>query len=393
MVYISQILGKTVYFDNKPFGKIVDMAVTPNSPQPSVSKLEIKREGKKLTISPGVISFLNNKFLLQTNKIPLLPYDHNEFYLAEDLLDKQVIDVNGRRIVRVNDIVLEINGEIKIVGIDVGFNGILRRLGLWTFKNFIKIIPWNVIEAFDYQTGNIKIKLTQRKLSLLHPSEIADILEDVGSKERMGIVAALDAKKAARAIEKTNSETQISILEDLPVNRYKDVFNKIHSSNLADIFQNFRTNKSKEIENVLNADKIKNVKKLLLFSNNTAGGLMHLSFFCVDAEKTVKEVIDIIQKKQKSPEAIIVTNSNGKFIGTVKTKNLLFLDKISQMKDVIEERLFVFPEINAQEIVLIFSKYNLRILCVTNKEKQPIGVILIDDILSFIEEEKENENI
>ncbi|MDE2026242.1 MAG: PRC-barrel domain-containing protein, partial [Patescibacteria group bacterium] len=128
MVYLSQLLGKTVYYQRKPYGKLADLAIFTNSDKPHIAKFEIKKGNKKLTVSPNAITFDKNLLTLTTQQIPLLPYDHNDFYLNEDLLDKQVIDIDGRRLVRVNDVALEQNGQLKVVGIDVGFPGIMRRL-------------------------------------------------------------------------------------------------------------------------------------------------------------------------------------------------------------------------------------------------------------------------
>src|SRR5579859_5104369 len=124
MLYLSQLLGKKIFFQGKPFGKIVDMAIFINKTVPPVSKIEILQGKTKITIPPQAIRFENGTIILTTNNIPHLPYDHKDFYLGEDLLDKQVIDIDGRRLVRVNDVVLENGHELKVSGIDIGIDGI-----------------------------------------------------------------------------------------------------------------------------------------------------------------------------------------------------------------------------------------------------------------------------
>src|SRR5882762_3083735 len=274
MMYLSQLLGRTIYFQNKPYGKIIDLAIFQSRPYPSISKLEIQRDNKKLTISPQAITIDKGKFILTTKQIPFLPYDRNDFYLKEDLLDKQVIDLGGKRLVRVNDVALENNGQLKVTGIDVGFPGILRRLGFSHLIPPSKILPWDVIEAFDYQTGNVKINVSDTKLGALHPAEIADLLEQAGTKERLGIVAALETKKAAQAIEEANSQTQVSILENLPILAVKDLLNGIQSPELADRLQYLNPLKIQAIQKALATEKAQKVKKLLTYSDDVAGGLM-----------------------------------------------------------------------------------------------------------------------
>jgi len=353
--------------------------------------LEIQRENKKLTISPQAIDMHNKKFLLVTTHIPFLPYDKNDFYLKEDLLDKQIIDTNGKRFVRVNDVVLESNGGLKVAGIDVGFPGLLRRLGLPGLHMQSKILPWDFIEAFDYQTGNVKIKFTQNKLNALHPSELADLLESAGAKERLGIVAALETKKAALAIEEANSQTQISILEDLPIIAFKELLNRIHASELADVLQYLNPLKLQEIQRALASEKAQKVKKLLTYSDNVAGGLMHPHFFAMNVEKSVKETIKILS--MHSPlETIIVTNGNDRFFGTVYVKDLFSVDSLLLIRDVVRDKKFVFENVKFSDIFRLFSEYNLRTLPVVDKDKRPIGIILIDDLLKALEEQKEHDD-
>jgi magnesium transporter len=389
MIYLSQLLGKTVYYQHKPYGRLADMAIFTNSEKPHIAKFEIKKGKHKLTVSPSAITIDKNSFELTTQQIPLLPYDHNDFYLNEDLLDKQVIDIDGKRLVRVNDVALEQNGQLKVVGIDVGVPGILRRLGLPPMFQKSRIIPWQYIEAFDYQTGSVKIKLSQGKLNTLHPSELADILEDVGNKERVGLVTALDAQQAARAIEEANNETQISILEEVPVSHFKEVLNKMHASEIADIISFLNPLRSREIEGALTEEKAQRVKRLLAFADNVAGGLMRISFVSISGDLTVKEVMKFLQQDQSVPETLVVTGDNGKLVGVISTKDLIPVDPLAKLKDIIRDRKFVNTSITIEEVFDLFTEYNLRSLPVVDKDKNPLGLILIDDLLRAVEEQEQ----
>ncbi len=395
MMYLSQLLNKNVYFKNKVFGKILDAAIIETYPLPPLSKIVIKKGGKKITISPDVINFAQKYPFLKSVHIPLLPYDENDFYLKEDLLDKQVIDIDGKRLVRVNDIMIEENGKLKVVGIDVGFSGIFRRLGLGTIvKVPTRILPWQMIEAFDYGAGTVKIKLTQDRLNTLHPAELADILEEVGTKERLGILEVLNPDTAVKAIEEANTETQEAILEQLPFSPLKTVVNKMHLSEIADIFYKINPLRIAEILRLLGREKAKTVERLLNFGTNSAGGIMTLDYYSSDENKTVKEVMSDLETKSSKPEAIIVTNGNGKLVGTIYTKDLVNCDQLALLKDIVIDRKFVYPDINFSQVLKIFTQYNLRLLPVIDREKMPIGVVTIDAVLGNIEErQKENESI
>lgn len=393
MLYLSQLLGKKIYYQDKPFGKIIDMAIFLNRTVPPVSKIEIQQGKTKITIPPQAIRFENGTIVLTTRDFLPLPYDHKDLYLAEDLLDKQVIDVDGRRLVRVNDVVLENGNELKVSGIDVGIDGIFRRLGLGVIKTEQKILPWNVIEAFDYDTGTIKIKLKQNNLSKLHPADIADLLEDAGAKERLGIVESLDAKQAARAIEEADEETQLSILENLTPYVLKEIINKMHISELADVFHDLNPQKSQDIQKVLGADKLQRVKILSSFSDSVAGGLMHENFTQKDAKTTVRKLLAYLKEQTFIPEVVVVT-SDEIYLGTVQVKDLLYSDTSALLSDIITDRKSITEKTPFNEIVRLFAQYNLRVLPVVTHTKKPIGIVLVDEILKIINEENErDENI
>ena len=392
-MYLSQLLNKPVYQNGKPFGKIIDLAIFENRPNPPVSKVEIKHGKEKLTVNPQALTVMDKHISLPTQHIPLLPYDHKDFYLVEDLLDKQVIDTDGRRLVRVNDVVLDNNGEFKVVGIDIGFAGVLRRLGLGALAHQTTIIPWTVIEAFDYQTGDVRIKLKQTSLNTLHPADIADILEEAGSKERVGIVEALDAKQAARAIEEADEETQISILENLGAETIKNIVSKMHVAEIADVINDLNPLKAKEVQNALGAERAQKVRKLVTFSDDVAGGIMHLGFFQAEGSKTVKETIKEMESEANVPESIIVVGKDSKIIGTINSKELLIADKLSLLQDNLTDKKYVYPDSPFEDIIELFAQYNLRVIPVVDQDKKPTGIILIDDILKIVEEENEYEDL
>ncbi len=387
MIYLSQLLNKKVYYGKELYGKITDMAVFENYQNPSLSKIVITKDNKKITVSPSVIDLNKDRIVLKSEKTPFLPYDEKDFYLNEDLLDKQVIDIDGKRLVRVNDVLLENNGETKVVGIDIGFAGLVRRLGIgFVIRSKAKILPWQMIEAFDYQTGNVRIKLTQSNLNSLHPSELADILEEAGNKERLGIVESLDTDKAVMAIEEADYKTQEAILEQLPLSPLKRIVDKMRVTEIADLFYKLNPLRIREILSLLGNEKAERVEGLLDFGNDTAGGLMNVIYYSVDGDKTVKEVYNELYNQTPKPETILVTNGNSKLIGVLYTKDILDCDPLALTKDIVSERKFVYPNVDLNQIIKIFSQYNLRILPVVDKEKKPIGAVTVDTVLSKIEE-------
>ena len=324
-------------------------------------KWSSKRLGKKLTISPSFLSMRENGALLTDEKAPLLPFDEGDFYLNEDLLDKQVIDINDKRLVRVNDIVFENNGELKVVGIDIGAAGALKKIGLEKlFKIPHKILPWQMIEAFDYQTGNIKISLAQDKLNSMHPSELADILEDLGTKERQGVVESLEARRAARAIEKTEAKTQEAILEELPTTSLKNIVSKMHVAEIANVFYKLNPLRTREMVDLMDEERREEWKKCLISEPILPAERCEQDLSSLDGNTTVKETFNSLYKLVPKPEAIVVTNGNGRLVGTIYTKDILDSDSLAILKDIVTERKFVYPEADFNQVIRLFGRYNLR---------------------------------
>ncbi|SRR5258708_2342031 len=394
MLYLSQILNKQLYFKDKSYGKVIDFTVNDNESMPAISKIVIKHEGKKSVIDADLVAFSDGKWILKSDNIPYLPYDHKDFYIAEDLLDKQVIDINGKRLVRVNDIVLKQNDTLRVEAIDIGFSGLLRRLGIEGMVVGLKTItlPWSFIEAFDYQTGNVKIKLAQSSLNTLHPAEIADILEDAGTKERIGVVQALDAQKAASAIEEANEETQSAILEQVPSSHLKSIVEKMHVSEIVDVFHQLNPFTSSQILKSLSSEKAGKVKKLLIFADDVAGGMMDVNFYSENGDKIIAQVQETLLASKRKPEAIIVVDTEGKLQGTFSTKNLLYTNSGLLLKDAMTQRVYVDEDTPFSKILRLFAEYNLRILPVVDTQKKVIGVITIDNMLAHIQEDEERED-
>ncbi len=188
MLYLSKILGKKVYYQGRVLGKIADIAVLENQLLRPVSKIIIAKGRKKIILSPAVLNLAKKQFVVQEIKAPLLGSGY-ELYLKDHLLNKQVLDINGKRLVRVNDVLLENGGSPSLVGIEVGIAGWLRRLGLETLGSLFglrqKIIPWQLVESISYRTGAVRIKLRADQMSGIYRSELADILHEVRTEEEL----------------------------------------------------------------------------------------------------------------------------------------------------------------------------------------------------------------
>ena len=394
MVYLSQILNKSLYVGQREYAKVIDFGVAEDLASASVSTVLIRKAGKKYTLPSEQIKLNDKRFFIETEDITLSPYNEKDFYLAEDLLDKQVIDITGRRLVRVNDVILKKNGVYKIVGIDIGFSGLLRRLGLGDAFHLRTIsIPWTLVEAFDYQMGQVRLKLSHNSLNAFHPAEIADILEDAGTKERLGVVQLLDPRMAAAALGEADSETQQSILETLPKDSLKKIVQKMSVADIVDILKELNPFTSKEIFQNLEQDKIQNVKRLSVYADDVAGGLMDVNFYREKADTTVSETIEFLRLMRRRPEVVIVIDNEEKLQGVIAVRNLFSLESEAKLKNAAAPAQCVTSDAPFREILRLFSEYNLRLLPVVDDQNKVIGAISVDTVLEQVQRGEEYEEL
>jgi len=392
MTFVSQLIKKPVFIDNTKYAKVIDFGLPSQLQSPEVSTVLLKNKSGKFAVPISETKYKEGAFYLNKNYTSI-PYNPDDFYLGEDLLDKQVIDITGRRMVRVNDVVLKENGGIKVTGIDVSFAGILRRLGFGSVNPLRTVtIPWSAVEAFDYETGDIRIKLGRNNLNMLHPAEIADILEEAGTKEREGIVEVLDADKAADAIEEANSETQEAILEQLPASQLKKILEKMQLSEIADVANDVPPQTLRKIFKLLSTDRAKRVEKLMLFPDDAAGGLMQPTFYKITGDKTIGETLGELSKIKAQPEAVIVIDEQDILLGQVHANELINASPSIAMKALVTEAFSVHENESFTGIFRKFAQYNLRILPVVDDDNKVIGVISIDAVMRRIEEEEEKDD-
>lgn len=393
MRYLSDVINKKIYQNRHMRGNVVDLIVSDNPHDQTVSKLVIKRGRDKFVVDADSACFVNEHWVTKENIFNPFRYTEKNFLLAEDLLDKQVIDINGRRLVRVNDVILKENGKITAEGIDIGFSGVLRRLGLPNLFGLKTItLPWSLIGAFDYQTGTVQIKVTQDRLNTFHPAEIADILEDAGVKERIGIVESLDAQKAAAAIEEADEETQSAILEQIPTSRLQPIIEKMRLSEIADILHTVNSFTGKQIFKMLGKDNAHKLQKLLAFEDDEAGGMMDITFYQEMGDATVEKALESLAIQHFKPETIILTDAHNVLTGTLNIKNIVSFDTSLTLLELPHHTHSVTEQTKFSQIFKIFSEYNIRALPVVDQHKHVLGVIRIDTVLAHLQEQEGREN-
>jgi CBS domain-containing protein/sporulation protein YlmC with PRC-barrel domain len=409
--YLSRILDKK-FFDNsgKPLGKLKDIIVVFSEEKPKVIAVKtiINQETRILNYDYFDIRRIQNEYFIYCNEIVdyKLPEDTNLLYLADNILDKQILDINGRKLVRVNDIrLVKVNSGSYAVAVDVGLDGIFRRLGLANtissmlspFKLKIpgKYILFDDVEAVDSTTFGITLSKPFTKLNTLHPSDLADVIEELDKKSRKAIFESLDEEKAADVLEELETDAQVDMIESLSIEKAADVLELMPADEAADLIDELEEDRAELLLNEIEKESSDDIREILQYEDDTAGSLMMTEFVSFKEDVTVERTIEILREEKPESDSIYylyIVDEDERLIGTVSLRDLVIADPNMILNDIMRKIVaFVFDTDELDSIAEKISKYNLLAIPVTNIERKMEGVIVIDDIVEDLLNKRKTE--
>ena len=407
MLHATEVIGAETYDSHGNYvGRVKEMFVEPADQPNRVAKLLLGRGQYRPLLAryDQIGSVAPGRINLTTDESALELYHPNEAWLAvgKDLLDQQIIDTNGRKVVRVNDIDLSDqrtngNTELRITQVDVGLPGAVRRLlqGIvppMAIRRIQKKLPprkilWEFVNLIEPDPlRRVKLRMTSEKLAALHPADLADIMEVLSPDERQGIISSLDEESAAETITELDKRLQTQVVEKLDPERAADIIEEMSPDVAADLIASLDTETSQEVLGEMEHREAHDVEQLLKFEQNSAGGMMNTEIVVVGEEATRGEVVDYIRFHEISPDQldnVILINKDATLSGTVPIARLLLSSSDQRMSEMaFEPLLSVTPNAHDKEVFELFDKYNLRGLTVVDGENHPIGTITVDDVVS-----------
>jgi Mg/Co/Ni transporter MgtE/sporulation protein YlmC with PRC-barrel domain len=331
-------------------------------------------------------------------------YHPNEAWLAvqKDLLDQQIIDTHGRKVVRVNDVELadqQTNGntELRVTQVDVGLPGAFRRMLQGVVPPMAirrvqeklpqRTIPWEFVNLVESDPlRRVKLRISSENLAQLHPADLADLMEQLSPDERQSIIGSLDEETAAETISELDKRLQTQVVEKLDPEKAADIIEEMSPDAAADLIQNLAPDTSREVLDEMETREAQDVESLLNFAPNTAGGMMTTEVVIVGEDATRGEVVDHVRFHEVPPDQldnIVLINREAKLAGTVPIARLVLASSDQRMAELaFEPLLSVTTDTNDKDIFELFDKYNLRSLIVVNGDNCPIGAITVDDVVS-----------
>jgi magnesium transporter len=402
-LFLSEIIKKPV-FDPKGeiLGRVKDVMVVKGDPLPEISAIIVQRKGQPYLIKWTAINIFNKRIISSFLFVDALErYSHGEDDLlaVRDILDKQIVDANGAKVVRVNDIRLEgYNGTAVLIAVDVGMRGILRRLGAEQSSEkvmkFIKaqlpynLISWNYMQPLRPELKSIALTVPRQMLSELHPADIADLINQVSREEGAQLFKDLDIETAADALSELMPERQAEIINSIDTEKAADILEEMQPDEAADVLSDLPTERAKEILEAIDREEAEDIQELLSHEEDTAGGLMTNVFIAYPPSITVAEAMERFRRDAEEIESvyyIYIIDENERLIGVTSLRDILIADPQSLLSDVMETKLkSVTPETDDMIVAEIISKYNLVALPVVDAENILLGIVGVDDVIDII---------
>ncbi len=402
-VHLSEILNKGVINQfGRRIGVLSDLVMAPGERYPYVKALILKRRNELLQVP---VSYLNlfNRFVITVNtpEAGISPYAQgpDDILIKRHILDKQILDVNGAKVVRVNDLKLGESGSaISILAIDVGLNGVLRRIdgGKLLQKTMAALhrpirehtISWDVLQAVDPHVKNLTLNVAGQQLSELHPSDLAQIVTEIPPEEGTALLSSVDEELAGEALHEMPSEVREKILKEMDKETISDILEEMPPDEAADILGDMAEEDSNELLSLMEKEDAAEVSDLLSYDEDTAGGLMTSEFLDFLPDTTVDEVLASMRLLAPDVEFIYyiyVVDKEDHLLGVLTLKKLLTSPLHATLEQIMTKNVkAVHLDANRKEIAETISKYDFIALPVLDAERTLIGIITIDDIFDLL---------
>jgi magnesium transporter len=406
VVALSELLGASVRDASGAVrGRVREIAVAPQDHPTRIAFLIVKTPSGERILAPDSITSAGATVRAATEFGEWDRFNPSDglLLLKRDLLDQQIIDIHGRKVVRVNDVELESTPisthlSIDVVAVDVGARGAVRRLSkgivpAFTLRALLerippRVIPWQFVDLLETDPARrVKLKIAYQGLSQMHPADIADIVEDLAPAERESVFETIDEEVAAEALEEIDPDIQVSIVESLDKDRAADIVEEMDPDAAADLLGDLEAKHSDEILQEMEPEERHEVTQLLEFSERTAAGRMTTEFIAVPETAVVDDAIDALKQFEGSREAlatIYLTGPAQKLVGVVPLVKIAVSSPAVELSALSEPYIACAPDTPQDEVAALFDKYNLITLAVVDEHGRIAGIITADDVITML---------
>ncbi|MBZ5553684.1 MAG: CBS domain-containing protein [Acidobacteriia bacterium] len=409
MIYFTELENLPIFDARGEYlGRLVDLGINPSQNPLQVATYYVRSPKKELlSITQAQLPSISVR-AAQT-RVPaedLGSYTPEEdlIRIKKDVLDQQIIDVNDQKVVRVNDVDFDIRPsdgytDLHIVAVNVGWEAAVRRLLQGVFaKHTIrriaglfsqKTIPWEFVNLIEPDPSRrVRLRISYSRLADLHPADLADILEELSRDEQKSVIESLDDETAAQAVSEIPTRMQVALLESIPASRAADIVEEMPPDEAADVLQELPPETSAQVLANMEKEEAKEVRNLLGFEENTAGGLMTTEFIVVGDLATVEAAVAALKAfdgSMESVHAIYLIDPNATLTGVVPLARILLAEASTPLRGLSMDPVISVPfHADDKAVVTLFNKYNLLTLPVVDDNGRMLGVVTADDVLEIL---------
>ena len=398
MLYLSGLTNRRVVDESgREVGKLKDIVVSSRDQFPLVQALVIATHEGDRIVSWQDVQTLEPEVRVKNEGRPGGAADG--IHAARDILDKQIVDTHGAKVVRVNDLQFSpVEGQLRLVGADVGMRGLLRRLGAEAPLERVfsavgrglprGIIPWHLVEPVSAGKGDVRLTIPHQKLALLHPADIADIVEEMSADERRSVFEHLDVETAAETLAEVEPKMQASVIADLPEERAADILEEMEPDEAADLLQDLPEDQREELIELMQPEEQEDARELLTYDENSAGGIMTTTYVALPGSLTAAQAIDRLRAVQPDPESayyLYVIDEADRLAGVVSLRDLVVAPPEKRLDEIMDRHVLkVTANTNKEEVAAIIAKYDLLALPVTDHKGRLIGAVTVDDVVELM---------
>ncbi len=406
--YLSDLLARRLYSETgQRLGKVSDLILDLERALPEVIGVVYRAGFSRLRrcVKWADVIDLSNSLIVVKNgfdsptTLEKGALAQTEVLLRDFLLDKQIVDVHGAKVERVNDLkFVRSDGKLLLVQVDVGLRGLLRRLGFedsvvrfnkWFFDYDLKerFIAWNYVEPLAYP-DRLKLQIPQNRLAELHPADLADIIEDMDVHERSALVETLDEEVLAEAIEEMDPKIQVSIMRQLEPDRAADIIEEMSPDEAADLIADLPQDTATGILREMDAEYEEKLKGLLAHEEDEAGGLMTTQFMALPPDSTIVEALAHIRQHANEMDVVYylyIVDAEGKLLGVTDLKELLSNEIFTPLEQIMTSRVITAKiDDGPKDLAYLFAKYGFRGIPVIDENERIAGVVRFKALLEIL---------
>ena len=403
MPFLSELLNKTVYDSrNEAVGKCVDVYVNPDAGFPAVAAIGLLRGGQEYLLSALDLAHMDHKRIVCNGRLrDLTLYEPkgNEIGLAKQVLDKQIIDINGKRVVRVNDLQFTYAmGKYRLVAVDATPVGLARRVGLERPLNRVfKVIggraqsgsiPWDQVDPTAIGPAGIPLKVARNDLAKMHRADLADIVEQLDSEAQSYVFSTLDPEVAADVMEEIEPELQAAAMESIEPERAADILEEMAPDEAADVLGDLSAARAADLLSRMDHEEAEDVRELLAYPEDSTGGIMTTDYIAIPAELTAEQTLE--RMRELAPDAktsyyLYVTEADEILIGVISLRDLVVSPLDTPVRDFMASPVIQVQAADPlEEVAAVLAKYNLLAVPVTDAHGRMLGIVTVDDALEAV---------